>query len=72
MNCPWCGSSSLRNSRLRPADFPRLFFLQYPVRCRSCEERYFASIFLALKLRAAAKSRRQEKRRDESNPSPDA
>ena len=71
MNCTWCGSASLRNSRLRPADLPRLLLLQYPVRCRSCEERYFASVFFAIKLRAAAKVRR-EKRREESSPSPDA
>jgi hypothetical protein len=49
---------------LRLADLPRLVTLQYPMRCRSCEERYFANIFSALKLRGAEKARRLEKRRN--------
>jgi hypothetical protein len=66
MNCQWCGSSEIRSSRLRLADLPRLSVLRYPVRCRSCEERYFISVFAALKLRAAEKARRMERRRTES------
>ena len=66
MNCPWCGSPNIRNSRLRLADLPLLCVLLYPVRCRSCEERYFIGVFAALKLRAAEKVRRTERRRRES------
>jgi hypothetical protein len=66
MNCQWCGSPEIRNSRLRLADLPRLSVLRYPVRCRSCEERYFISLFTALKLRAAERARRTERRRTES------
>jgi hypothetical protein len=67
MYCQFCGSPHVRNSHLRPADIPRLSLLQYPVRCRSCDGRYFASIFAALKLRSRAKARRDERRRRESD-----
>jgi hypothetical protein len=66
MNCQWCGSPSIRNSRLRLADLPLLSLLRYPVRCRSCEERYFISVFAALKRRGAEKARRTERSRTES------
>jgi hypothetical protein len=57
---------------LRLADLPRLFTLQYPMRCRSCEERYFANIFSALKLRGAEKARRLERRRKDAGSAQDA
>jgi hypothetical protein len=72
MNCRWCGSSSIRTSRLRLADLPRLFTLQLPMRCRSCEERYFANIFSALKFRGAEKARRLARRRKDADSTHDA
>jgi hypothetical protein len=48
------------------SDLPRLFLTQYPVRCRSCEERYFVSFLIAWKLYAAARTRRNERRRKDS------
>jgi hypothetical protein len=63
MNCIWCGSPNLRNSRMRISDLSRLPLLQFPVRCLSCEERYFAGPLCAWRLHAAAKARRIERRR---------
>jgi|HubBroStandDraft_1064217.scaffolds.fasta_scaffold12669_2 hypothetical protein len=66
MDCRWCGSPSIRISRLRFSDVLRLVVLLYPVRCRACEQRYFVSAFTAFKLHAAEKARRIERRRRES------
>jgi hypothetical protein len=57
---------------LRLADLPRLLGLQFPARCRSCEERYFVSVFAALKLRSAEKARRIERRRRDADSAQDA
>jgi len=65
-HCLWCESTNVRNSRLRLADGPRLMLLQWPVRCHTCEERYYASVVTAWKLRQATKARRSERRRRES------
>jgi hypothetical protein len=40
----------MRTSRLRLADIFFLFRLKYPVRCRTCFHRDYASIFTAWKL----------------------
>jgi len=66
MRCHYCESPNVRNSHLRLADLPRLSLLQYPVRCHSCEGRFFGTLWGALKLRTAAKARRDERRRKES------
>jgi len=64
MNCHWCGSSTgLRNSRLRVSDLPRLILFQLPVRCRSCDGRYFANFWGASKLRTQVRERREARRR---------
>lgn len=48
--CARCGSGEVRTSRPRSSDLlPVIFFLR-PVRCRSCLQRYFVSIFAAKKL----------------------
>jgi hypothetical protein len=57
---------------LRLADLPRLAGLQFPVRCRNCEGRYFVGVFSAFKLRGAAKARRLEKRRKDEDSAQDA
>jgi hypothetical protein len=56
----------VRNSRLRLGDIPHLFLLQWPVRCRACEERYHVNFFSAWRLHQATKARRIERRRRES------
>jgi hypothetical protein len=66
MYCNLCGSPNIRNSRFRPSDLPRLLLMQSPVRCRSCDGRYFAGIFSTSKLRSEAIARRNERRRRES------
>jgi hypothetical protein len=50
VNCLYCYSSRLRFSRFHLFDVSRLLMLQLPVRCRSCGERFYASIFRAWKL----------------------
>lgn len=66
MNCLWCGSSSLRTSRLHFLDLARLSILQYPVRCRECDERFFTNVFRAFRLNAATKARRMARRNRKS------
>jgi hypothetical protein len=68
MNCLWCGSSNLQSARMRTSDIPRLLLMQQPVRCRFCNERYFASMLSVWKLNATAKARRNERRQRQSNP----
>jgi len=50
MNCPYCGTPKFRTSRFRFGDVPRLVLLQFPVRCRSCRERFHVGMSLALHL----------------------
>ena len=62
MRCNTCGLTTFRLSRLRVSDLPRMvFFLQYPVRCRSCYKRAFMGILFALKVGYQDKLRRQER-----------
>jgi hypothetical protein len=65
--CLWCDSPNVRNSRLRLADVYRLVLLQWPVRCRSCEERYYINVFAAWRLHQETKARRTERRRRETS-----
>jgi hypothetical protein len=60
MKCALCASSTFRTSRLRISDVVRLLLLQYPVRCKKCRERSFASLMFALNLRQASKARHAE------------
>jgi len=41
MNCPFCGRSRFRKSRLRMSDFPEPLIGRLPVRCRDCVGRFF-------------------------------
>ena len=59
MNCFHCRSNDLRLSRLHSFDIPKLFLLKIPVRCRSCRERFYASLFPAWKLGFSAKAARR-------------
>ena len=62
MNCPYCDSPKLRNSRLRAADFSQLLLMRLPVRCRNCQERSYVPMSLARQIRQASKIRREEDR----------
>ena len=58
MVCLTCGGSEFRLSRFRFKDLERLAVLQYPVRCRECQERTYGSLLLALYLRQARRQRK--------------
>jgi hypothetical protein len=62
MNCPFCNSDKVRNSRFRAADISELVFGRLPVRCRTCQERSYVSILQARHIRVASQLRRQEHR----------
>jgi len=51
MQCSHCSSTEFRLSRLQSRDIPQLLALRYPVRCRDCHERLYASVFFAMSLR---------------------
>ena len=44
MRCADCYSSDFRLSRFRLHDLPHLFIFQYPIRCRICNMRGYASL----------------------------
>ena len=54
--CPWCYSSSLRLSMLRPGDVRWLLTLRYPIRCQDCEQRCYAFIWQALAIHRASRA----------------
>ena len=62
MNCPYCDSDILRNSRFRFPDVFHLLLLQLPVRCRNCGERSYVHFSLARKMRQEAKLRHRQHR----------
>ena len=69
MNCPYCGTSKFRTSRLRLEDVPRLALLQLPVRCRSCRERSYSTVSIFLETLKAQRLREEEAlAREEADP----
>ncbi len=52
LHCPTCYSTKFQLSRIRPADRWQLLFLRFPVRCRKCRARVFASRTYAKYLRS--------------------
>lgn len=60
MLCSICRFSNFRLSHFRSSDWKNLILLQYPVRCRDCHERQYASLLLALQLWQAQRVRRAE------------
>jgi hypothetical protein len=62
MNCPYCKSASLRNSRWRVEDLPLLLLLRVPARCRNCMSRCHVSIPVGRRLRREAELRRASER----------
>jgi hypothetical protein len=63
MKCIYCQSSRLRFSHIQFFDFEHLFLLQMPVRCRSCQERFYSSIFRSWRLTFPKKSVNVQPRR---------
>lgn len=50
VNCPDCGSTSVRQATLRKDDAVSLLTLRYPVRCRTCRKRWYVSLSVARRL----------------------
>jgi hypothetical protein len=63
MKCIYCQSSRLRFSHIQFFDFEHLFLLQMPLRCRSCQERFYSSIFRSWRLAFPKKSADGQARR---------
>jgi len=42
IRCPNCFSPEVRPARLKLSDAPHFIFLRRPIRCRSCNERFYA------------------------------
>jgi hypothetical protein len=62
MNCPFCDSAMLRNSRFRAEDMAQLLFFRLPVRCRHCQERSYVSIARARQIKQESKLRHAQDR----------
>ena len=43
LHCPTCYSTKFQLSRPRPEDRLQILFFRYPVRCRKCNARLYAS-----------------------------
>jgi len=60
MRCPYCGTPKFRTSRVRLGDLPRLALLQFPLRCKSCRERFHVGLSLALNVLQSERVRKRE------------
>ena len=60
MRCPYCGTPKFRISRIRFGDLPRLALLQFPVRCKSCRERFHVGLSLAMNILQSERVRKRE------------
>jgi hypothetical protein len=70
MNCPFCKSDRLRNSRFQPVDIFQLLLLRLPVRCRDCIERSYVSIPEWRRIRRESLIRREKRNHRESDQRP--
>ncbi|HEY0785001.1 MAG TPA: hypothetical protein VGD62_03970 [Acidobacteriaceae bacterium] len=61
MHCPTCYSTNFKISRVRPEDRLQMLIFKYPVRCRKCSARIYASRSYAKWLRKAEEARQAEK-----------
>lgn len=64
MRCFHCRSSDLRLSHIHLYDVPKILRLKIPVRCRSCHERFYVSLNLALRIGFLAKGARKRHGQD--------
>ena len=64
--CHFCGGASLRQSRLRPSDLPRVLVLLWPVRCRRCCKRQFIFLIDARRIIAASAPQTPEQQSQDS------
>ncbi len=52
LHCPTCWSTKFQLSRPRPEDRFQMLLMRYPVRCRKCRARVYASRSYAKYLRS--------------------
>ncbi len=55
LHCPTCYSTKFQLSRVRSEDRLQMLFFKYPVRCRKCNARIYASRAYATYLRKLGK-----------------
>ncbi len=55
LHCPTCYSTRFQLSRVRPEDRLQILFFRYPVRCRKCNARVYASRAYANYLRSVGR-----------------
>lgn|GEM_PF-2448381 len=60
MKCQYCPSTMFRRSRMRAADFMRIFLLELPVRCMRCRQRQSGPFLLsAISLSSESRKRHE-------------
>lgn len=64
MECFHCGSSDMRLSRPRSEDTRELLRLHVPVRCRSCNDRFYISFFRAWRTGILGKNPHKQRKRE--------
>ena len=57
IHCKYCGSNNIRPSLFQSSDWIHLLLLRHPIRCRSCRERSYVSIFRIAEIRRKAVAR---------------
>lgn len=60
ISCSNCYSTNFRLSRVRPEDRLNVWLLRYPVRCKDCGTRTYASRFFANYLRKKGGNARKD------------
>jgi len=68
LKCPFCGHPNIRPSKIRFSDIPYLFCFLRPIRCRSCYERYYLSIFGVRAIRAKIRAQQIRQHTDGQHP----
>ena len=58
-SCPSCGGFTVRPSRWRPDDWLAVFHLLRPLRCRSCGDRFYASLFAPVAQDPSARKKKR-------------
>lgn len=64
MECFHCGSRDIRFSRPRSEDFRELFRLNIPVRCCSCNDRFYMNFFRAWRTGIPGKAHPGQRKRE--------
>lgn len=57
LKCPYCGLRRCSTSHFRLSDLPYLLLLRLPVRCHSCQERFYVNYLRVLRMMHGQRSR---------------